>query len=83
MRKARDNHLIDVCRLTLLYVPYLQDARLYGRRCHYTNVSQILSYTRRLQNGGSIAVSIFINEQGTAPKDGMNFNSLRVGSELT
>ena len=30
-----------------------------------------------------IAVRIFINEQGTAPKGGMNFNSLRVGSELT
>ena len=32
---------------------------------------------------GEVAVSIFIHEQGTAPKDGMNFNSLRVGSELT
>lgn len=31
----------------------------------------------------SIAVRIFIGEQGTVPKDGMNFNSKWVGSELT
>lgn len=69
MRKARDNHLIDVCRLTLLYVP------LYKMRYVQAFLinSQILT----------IAVRIFFNEQGTVPKDGMNFNSLRVGSELT
>ena len=70
MRRAQDNHLIDVCRsIALLYVP------LYKMRYVQAFLinSQILT----------IAVRIFINEQGTVPKDGMNFNSLRVGSELT
>ena len=54
MRKARDNHLIDVCRLRLLYVP------LYKMRC----VQAILVNSQIL----TIAVRNFINEQGTARK---------------